>query len=362
MPMSRPIDAQEFDIAGIAQTVAGISPMIDAIAARGDPGRAFLRQAWFAAAVDAYGERAPRTVLVTRGGQPVAALPVVTLGPPLLGAVAVPGCYWPYRSVPLAPDLHTAEADALLAELGRTARALRIGPVYGDDPGLAMLSDAAARSGWMRMDRAVATSFWLDIPAQQAEGAWPRSSTLKKNRFHEKHLGAHGALTWSFHTGADWTSALFDDLADIEQRSWIAERTDGGDAKFTPGGHGPFWRLAAADPGIAARMWVALLRIDGRPMAFSFDMNLGALKHAIANSYDPVVGKHSPGKLLYYRNLIRAIEDGIERVDWGAGDSGYKRVIGAEAGPEIVDTIFVRPGISRFVAGLLRRRWERSGA
>ena len=357
--MTRPIAAQHFEVAATADTVRGIAAAIDAIDVA--PERAFLRRQWFAAAVAAYGHRAPRTILVHRGDQPVAALPVVALGLSPLGIVAVPGCFWPYRSFVLARDLRAREADALLDQLGRTARALRIGPVYADDPALAALTGAAARRGWTRIDRRLATSFWLDIPAQQAEGPWPRTSTLKKNRFHEKHLAGHGALDWTFHSGADWTPALFDALADIEQRSWIAERTDGNDAKFTGQGHGAFWRRAAEDPAIAAAMWVALLGIDGKPIAFSFDLNLGRLKHAIANSYDPVVGKHSPGKLLYYRNLVRAIEDGIERVDWGAGDSGYKRVIGAEAGPEIVDVLFARPGLGGLVAKLARSRWARSG-
>jgi CelD/BcsL family acetyltransferase involved in cellulose biosynthesis len=195
----------------------------------------------------------------------------------------------------------------------------------------------------------------------QAESAWPRTSTLKKNRFHEKHLGAHGALDWDFVSGAEWDEAAFAALAGIEAKSWIAERTDGGDAKFTDSGHGGFWRAAAGDPALAAMMWAAVLRIDGVPTAFSFDLNLGALKYAIANSYDPAVGKHSPGRLLYYRNLRRAIDDGMARVDWGAGDSGYKRQIGAEKGPAIRDWLFVRPGVPALAATMLRSLWRRSG-
>ena len=50
-----------------------------------------------------------------------------------------------------------------------------------------------------------------------------------------------------------------------------------------------------------------LLTIDGRAAAFSFDIDSGGLKYAIANSYDPQFAKHSPGKLLYYRNLVEAL-------------------------------------------------------
>jgi CelD/BcsL family acetyltransferase involved in cellulose biosynthesis len=108
-------------------------------------------------------------------------------------------------------------------------------------------------------------------------------------------------------------------------------------------------------------MWAAMLRVDGAPAAFSFDLNAGELKYAIANSYDPAYGKHSPGKLLYYRNLLRAIDDGMTTVDWGAGDGGYKGTIGAVKGPAIRDWLFVRPGAAAFAAKMLRSIWRRSG-
>lgn len=338
----------------------GLSSALDAVADHAARTHRFLRYGWFAAALAAYGGSA-RTLTIAREGVPVLALPLVPKGPGFLGIKAVPGCYWPFRSFPVAADVDVAAFELLLDKLGHEAAALRIGPVYDGDPALEGLRAAAAAKGWVALDRFVAESFLLDMTALRDEGTWPRNSTLRKNRFHEKHLGEHGALDWSFVSGVDWTPEAFDDLAAIEHKSWIAARTDGSDAKFTADGHGGFWRAAAADPVIARMMWAALLRIDGEPVAFSFDMNAGTLKYAIANSYDPRVAKHSPGKLLYYRNLVRAIEDGMATVDWGAGDSGYKRVIGAAAGPAIRDWLFVRPGLQGMAARLLRGWWRRSG-
>jgi CelD/BcsL family acetyltransferase involved in cellulose biosynthesis len=291
----------------------------------------------------------------------VLALPFVALGPTWLKAASLPGCYWPFRSFPVIEDAPLPVFDAALDALGRAVTALRIGPVYDDDVSVMPLLVAARAKGWAVLDRFVADSFVLDIGAAQADGGWPRGSTLRKNRFHEKHLAAHGALDWSFVNGTDWDAAAFDALAAVEQASWIAARTDGSDAKFTRTGHGAFWRAAAADPVIAGMMWAAMLRVEGQPAAFSFDLNAGALKYAIANSYDPAYAKHSPGKLLYYRNLVRGMADGITRVDWGAGDSGYKRVIGAAQGPAIRDWLLVRPGLPALAARVLRRAWRRSG-
>jgi len=232
--------------------------------------------------------------------------------------------------------------------------------VYDDDAAAMPLIAAARASGWAVLDRFVADSWLLDMAALQTEGTWPRGSTLRKNRFHEKHLASHGTPDWRFLTGADWPAA-FDDLAAIEAASWIASRTDGSDAKFTTTGHGAFWRAAAADPVVAAMLRAALLTIDGRPVAFSFDLDAGGLKYAIANSYDPAYARHSPGKLLYYRNLVEALGRGITRVDWGAGDSGYKQVIGADKGPAIRDWLLLKPGLPAFVGRLVRGLWRRSG-
>lgn len=361
--MTRPIPPADFARAlpaPAATLVEGLAGAIDGVAEAAPASHGFLRYGWFAAAIAAYGGH-PRTLLVEEDGVAVLALPFVSTGPAALGVASVPGCYWPFRSFPVARDMGAAVFDAALATLARNVTALRIGPVYDDDASAMPLIAAARRRGWAVLDRFVADSFALDIDEARAEGPWPRNSTLKKNRFHEKHLAAHGALDWRFVSGGDWDAGAFNDLASIEQASWIAARTDGRDAKFTGEGHGAFWRAAATDPVIAGMMWAAVLDVHGRPAAFSFDLNAGGLKYAIANSYDPTYAKHSPGKLLYYRNLVRGIDDGITRVDWGAGDSGYKRVIGAAEGPAIRDWLLVRPGAPAMVAKLLKPLWRRSG-
>ena len=338
----------------------GLSSALDTVAGQAPESHRFLRYGWFAAALSAYGGEA-RTAVVGREGNPVLALPMVRFGPAMLRLAAVPGCYWPFRSFPASMDAGEDAFEALLDALSGDINALRVGPVYDGDPALEALRAAAEAKRWHAMPRFIADSYLLDMAAKQREGTWPRNSTLRKNRYHEKHLAEHGALDWSFVHGGNWSEAMFDDLASVEKASWIAAKTDGGDAKFTRAGHGAFWRAAAADPVLADMMWAAMLRVDGAPAAFSFDLNAGALKYAIANSYDPQYAKQSPGKILYYRNLARAIDDGITSVDWGAGDSGYKRTIGADKGPAIRDWLFVRPGAAALIGRALSGLWARSG-
>ncbi|HEX4696019.1 GNAT family N-acetyltransferase [Sphingomonas sp.] len=338
----------------------GLSGLIDKVAQAAPTSHAFLRYQWFAAATAAYGLRA-RTLVVERDGDPVIAMPIAQVGPRRARLAMVPGSYWPFRGFPARADAEDAGFDVLLDRLAAEVNGLRVGPSYDGDPVTSVLIAAARRRGWAVLDRFVADSFALDMAAASTDGAWPRSSTLKKNRFLEKHLAEHGELDWRFLTGADLAAGGFDQLAAVEEKSWIAARTDGRDAKFTRTGHGAFWRQAMADPVLAEMACAALLTVGGEPAAFSFDLNLGTLKYAIANGYDPAFAKQSPGKLLYYRNLVRALEDGMTDVDWGAGDSGYKRVIGAEQGPAIRDWLLLRPGVPAVLGRMLSGMWRRSG-
>lgn len=338
-----------------ASVGAGLSGAIDLVAEAAAPSHAFLRYAWYAAALAAYGG-AVRTILVEEDDIPVIALPFVRVGPAFARLASVPGSYWPFRSVPIHRHADVPAVDALLDTLARSVNALRIGPVVDGDPAFAALLPRARAKGWAVLDRFVANSFVLDL--QQPD--WPRGSTLRKNRFHEKHLAEHGVLDWGFLGAGDW-DAGFDQLAAVEHKSWIAAKTDGRDAKFTRDGHGAFWREAARDPVLARMLSAAVLSVDGAPAAFSFDLDAGTTRYAIANSYDPAFAKHSPGKLLAYLNLMRARGEGMRSVDWGAGDSGYKTTLGAERGPAIRDWLFVRPGAPAVLAAMFRGRWAASG-
>jgi len=347
----------------VATVGEGLSAAINTVAAASPDSHKFLRYQWFVAALAATRGQA-RTIVIESVTEaehlPLITLPIVEVGPHRAGLATVPGEYWPFRSFPAAVATPDAAFELLVDTLANHVNALRIGPVYDGDPSASALIAAARAHGWAVLDRFVADSYLLDMAAEAA-GGWPRNSSLRKNRFHEKHLAKHGALVWQFLDGAALKAGGFDALASIEEKSWITARTEGHDAKFTDIGHGAFWRSMADDPVLAGMMHAALLWIDGMPAAFSFDIDAGPLKYAVANSYDPAFAKHSPGKLLYYRNLVEAMGRGMTKVDWGAGDSGYKREIGAAEGPAIRDWLLVRPGLPAMFGRMLRWHWTRSG-
>ena len=326
-------------------SVEGFSP-VDEAAAAADPRHGFLRAAWFAGAA--------RT-LVARGagGSAIAALPIARRGP----LREVPGSYWPCRSFPIAQSAEDAEiASFLSANRKSLGLAWRLGPLREDDPTALRLQRVAAAGGWTLLRRRLGTCFVLDLAAARAAGPWPRPATQRKNRWHERRLAEHGELGFQSFRGSAWTPELFDTLAGIERESWVARKTDGRDCKFLAPAHRAHWERAASDPLLAGMMCVHLLTIGGAPAAFTFAIEAGPRLSFVANGYDARFARHSPGRILLYRELQRAFEAGIDEIDWGLGDAGYKTEMGASSGPAMLDLLLVRP---RLLAAALKLWWER---
>lgn len=349
----------------MVRVVSGIDRAVSQVAARSRARDQFLDRNWFLAALQwlcSPSEQATARTIISegKGGAPVIAIPIVRARSRLRSVI---GSYWPHRGFPVAEDAEVSDMAALLVDpAARSAlgHQWRFGPVADDDAGLRLLRTSAKATGWALFERRLSTAFVLDIPKLQAEEGWPRGSTLRKNRFHEKHLGSHGAVQWRYLANRDWTSSLMDALALVERRSWLVQDANA-DFKFLDPAQRGFWATLVADPVHAARLRVALLEIGDRPVAFSFDMQMGTMRHAIANSYDLALAKHSPGKCLQYRNILHAREEGVTEVDWGAGDSGYKQVIGAEARHDLVDGLMVRwPGLSG-LSKIPGTSWKRTG-
>lgn len=337
----------------------GIAPAIDDACAWAPPSHAFQRRAWFEAAatggcVTIAGHRPD--------GSALAAIPLAPMGPRMLGMWMVPGSYWPFRAAVVAGDASVDELADLLRQdsvASALGQAWRIGPVYADDAGMRRLASAAKRAGWTMLERKTGTTWLIDVPALRGRGAWPPRSLARRIRSHERQLEALGPVSHEFVSGSRWDPATLDALAAIEAESWVGKRTDGSGAKFLKPEQRAYWQAALNDPALAAMLSASILRVGDTPVAFSFDLTAGRLQYGIASSYDERFAKCAPGKVVALRQLERSAADGVETFDWGCGDNGYKRSLGAEAGSEIVDYLFVR---SRPVAALLRQKWTAGGA
>jgi hypothetical protein len=335
----------------------GLAADIDAAAGSADERHRLLRRAWFEEA------RAPgvTTIIAARAdGQVVAALPLAPVGRPSLGIRAVPGSYWPFRSFPLALDTSDEELATFLSEPAvrrALGRAWRLGPVGEGDPTASRLLRVARRSGWSVLQRRVGTFFVLDIGEAEKGGPWPRPSTIRNIKKHEKRLAKLGPLEFRFVSGGDWSPAVFAELETIERNSWVGASA-GADAKFLDPLRRQGWETVAKDPTLSTMLSVGILYIGQEPVSFSFGMNCGDIRYCVATSYDERFAKHSPGTVAGYRTYFEAVQRGVRLLDLGSGDGGEKSGMGAVAGPGVMDYLFVRNPI---VAALLRPMWRGRG-
>lgn len=332
----------------------GAAAALDGAAGAADPTQSFLRAAWFASAAESGGLA---TLVARRDGAVLAAMPLVQrrLGPLTIRQVA--GSYWPYRGVPIATDADDSALESLLGSRAARAalgRAWRLGPVYDDNTAAIRLAAAARRSGWRVLRRTLATCFVIDLRRLTSYGSWPSTKTLQHNRRHERRLAEAGQLDYRSVSGAGWCGAVFDQLAAIEAESWIARAADG-DPKFLKESNRRVWERAVADPELAARLGASILTVGGVPAAFNFTLRVGDTLHVIANSYSERFADRRPGRILLYRDFQQAAADGMARIDWGAGDAGYKSEMGATPGPEIIDLLFVRGRLPALVAARIWR-------
>lgn len=337
----------------------GLPAELDLLAEAGDPARSFLRRAWYRA----HSLQGLCTLLARRrDGTPVIAIPTRPVGPMLLRARCVTASYWPFRSFPMAGDATEAEVAALLGcpiVQRAIGPALRIGPVYANDPGIALVMSVAQGLGWSVMTRPLGTTYVQDIGAQSAQGLWPGKSRTRKLKAYERKLrDAHGEICLEVFSGSGWNDQVWQDLAAIETQSWVGIRTDHSGAKFINEHNLLHWQTAVGDPVIASQLRATILYASGRPVAFSFDLEAGDIMYGIASSYVEDMARYSPGQIITTRLIDLALARGIRRVDWGSGDNGYKRALGAVPGPQIIDVMMVR---GQVLAAALKPRWEMTG-
>ena len=327
------------------QVEPGFSPAICAVASLAAPDRRFLNRGWY----EVHGTGTPETVtLRDSAGDCVAAMPLAGSGP----LRHLPGSYWPFRAFPVAETLDPARTSGKL-RFGPATLAARIGPICEDDPALHFLRAAADGSPFQLLERPAGRCFVQDLTALTAAGPWPHASAIKRNAVRERRLAQQGPVTWQFASGAEIDARLFDAMAAVEAASWQGQ--GGGDRKFDPERR-PAWERMADDPRVASFLSACLLRVGGRPAAFSFDLDVGSTRLGVCSGYDPRFAQASPGRLLHYRNMEAAIARGIRQINWGSGDSGYKRELGAVEGPRLLDCLLVRnmPGL----VSLARRLWD----
>lgn len=222
-------------------------------------------------------------------------------------------------------DARRALADALFA---RGARMVTIGPIGADAASLQLLQGAARTAGYRSVVRPSGRAPYIRLGSEV--DAQERS--LSRNLRHDvkrrtRRLCEAGTVSVEVSDGNARLDELLEEGFRVERKSW-------------KGGAG----TAIADDARARRFYVALarwaaasgwlrlvfLRLDGRAIAFQLDLEVPPAYYSLKIGYDPDYESFSPGKLLTYSMVARAVAAGASTYELLGTDEPWKYRFTAE--------------------------------
>jgi CelD/BcsL family acetyltransferase involved in cellulose biosynthesis len=260
----------------------------------------FLYPGWHRAWRTAFGKGALRVLAARRGGRLVGVLPVeVRRG----GWEAPTNAHTPGFDIVAIDEEATR---ALTTSLFDTRpRHLAIRPVDADGWALHALGDAAASHGYRTHVQPTGGAPYLRL----AQDLRRHESELSRNLRHDvqrrfRRLGESGSVSVQVSNGRARLEELLTEGLDVEAQSWKGQRRT---AIAARGDTTHFYRELARWAVDAGWLRLAFLRLDGQAIAFQFDLEAGSHYYSLKIGYDPAFERFSPGKLLAYTMVARAV-------------------------------------------------------
>jgi CelD/BcsL family acetyltransferase involved in cellulose biosynthesis len=277
----------------------------------------FLRPGWVLAAYEHLGEGEPEVVAVRRGGALVGVLPLVRRR----RGLRTPAARFTPWSGPIALDA-AATAEVLDVALALPAARLSLSGVTTAQA--SAVAAAAARRHSVVL-AAQEHSPRLDCAGHRPDVGRPASSARRRKlRQAAANLARHGAVEVEHVDSVDGLHPALEDSFVVEQRSWKGRYRTAGTQ--VPGGVG-FLTAVSEWAAREGGLWLDVLRVDGRPVAFTHGLVHAGTHYALRTAYDPAFRDGSPGLLTLAATLERCgIDPRVAVVDLCGDDDAYKRI------------------------------------
>lgn len=149
---------------------------------------------------------------------------------------------------------------------------------------------------------------------------------LSRNLRHDverrlRRLCEQGAVTIDVTDGGTNLAGLLDEGFRTEALSWKGAQ---GTAIASDGRTRAFYDAVARWAGACGWLRLAFLRLDGRAIAFQFDLEVERTYFSLKIGYDPAFDSYSPGKLLTYAMVARAVSTGLATYELLGTDEPWK--------------------------------------
>ena len=255
-------------------------------------------------------------ITLRAGGRLCAAVPLVRSG----------GMSWsPTNEHTPRFDLIGEDEDAL-AELARIVlrlrqRRLTVFPIPSEGAGLAALRAAIEEAGYRSVERTVLRSPYIDLTGlEEAAGLLDRKMRKEMRRV-RRRLEEEGALVLDVVRDAEGVPAALEEAYALEALQWKGEA---GSAIASDERTRAFYSAVATWAAARGTLRLAMLRLDGRAIAFELDILDGGGLHAMKAGFDPEWSRFSPGHLLMLDLIDEAIGQGVRTYEFLGDAEPYK--------------------------------------
>jgi CelD/BcsL family acetyltransferase involved in cellulose biosynthesis len=279
----------------------------------------FLRPGWVGAWWRAFGSGRLEVVALRRAGRLAALIPL---------HARFGRCWsvsnWHTPQFGMLAEVGSARRELAAALFERRPVELSLAFVDAAGPDLAVFRTAACDAGYRTLERTLQRSPYVTI-----EGTWDaHMRRLSRNRRSQvgrrrRRLEDQGRLVLEVTGGGERLDDLLEELFGVEASGWkgrnrsaIASRPE--TLRF----------YSEIAHWAACRDWlrIAVLRLDHRPLAVQYLLEVGDTQYAIKGGYDPAFERYSPGIVLLQALLERAFATGLRRFSLGGTDDPYKAV------------------------------------
>jgi len=199
--------------------------------------------------------------------------------------------------------------DEILDHLLGSAGALDLEPLSEEDPLFALLVDAARRRGLGVVLTARHPEAIIDLVSPWETFCRTMPGGIKQHMQKLRQLERMGELTFS-KVGDNHESpeAVLQECFELEASGW--KGTEGVPMRARTDTRA-FYQALVREASAAGSLALYTLRLDGRLIAFDLGVQSGRRVDGLKISYDPELGRYSPGSVLAVHVLRREIEEGV---------------------------------------------------
>ena len=277
----------------------------------------FLRPGWIRAWWRAFGDGELFLATARGGGRLTGVAPLAVDR----GVVRSPSNWHTPEFGFLAEDDAAAE-ELAVSVLSYARRRADLRFVARTDRGVAAVRSLAAARGYRLLERPIQES-----PFVRTEGLWDDylaglSGNLRSDvRRRRRRLDEQGSVAVEVADGRERLDALLGEGFEVEGSGWkVAEGTAIVSRPETVRFYNEVARWAAE----RGTLRLAFLRLDGRAIAFHFDLEEDGVEYHLKGGYDPEFARYSPSKVLHYGMIERAFESDVRRYEFLGADEPWK--------------------------------------